>query len=546
MMIMLSIVQALQMEVFSQATVVAGRGGLNKTIQWAHVVDLPEVAEWVREGVLLFTTAFGLKDRPDLQNTLISELARLGVAGMVVAVGRYFHDIPARMIEQADEFDFPIVTLPWKVPFIEVMRAISEYLVQERYALMQQSIAVHNVLTQVVLGGANLDELARKLASLVQCPVLIDDPSFRVLTHAAFGEVDQAREDSILLRETPPALMAELVQQGIIAKIQQSQHPVHLPPIPDHGMIFERIVAPIIAGGERLGYVWLIAHNRLTGEMDMITMEHAATVAALIVLRDRAVYETEQRLKSSLLEELLHSPVPLRADLSEGVHSLGLGSRNQVLILRPREPQPNRLTPLSRLAEEQMRLARRRGSVIERASCLVLLAQSDRTQHGLELANAIWTASQQQNYALSIGVGQATENLNALSTSYAQALEALDTGMVFQSKEGGVISFDDLGILHWLRHLPDEIRKQNVFYQAIGLLVQHDAEHHTNLISTLEVYLETGSNAQKAAERLYLHRNTLSQRLSKIESLAHLNLRDPNVLLNLNIALKDWRLRATP
>lgn len=309
-------------------------------------------------------------------------------------------------------------------------------------------------------------------------------------------------------------------------------------------MVFERIVAPIIAGGERLGYVWLIAHNRLTGEVDTITLEHAATVAALILLRDRAVYATEQRLKSSLLDELLHSPLPLRADLVERVHALGLGNRNQVMVLRLRESQPNSLLPLSRLVAEQMRLANRRGSIVERASSLVVLLESDRTEHGLKLAHAIWAMGNQQHYALSLGVGQAMENLNQLPASYTQALEALDAGTVFQSKEGGVIPFDDLGILYWLRHLPDDIRKQNAFYQAIGLLVQHDADHRTNLVSTLEVYLETGSNAQKAAERLYLHRNTLAQRLSKIESLPRLNLRDPNILLNLNIALKDWRLRS--
>jgi hypothetical protein len=96
----------------SRATVAAGRGGLNKAIQWVHVVDVPEMAEWVREGVLLFTTAFGIKDRPELQNTLIPDLVKVGVVGMVVAVGHYFHDIPEAMLRQADARDFPLLTWP--------------------------------------------------------------------------------------------------------------------------------------------------------------------------------------------------------------------------------------------------------------------------------------------------------------------------------------------------------------------------------------------------------------------------------------------------
>jgi len=68
---MLTIVQALEMEVFALARVVAGEAGLDKPIQWVHMVDIPEMANWSQEGELLFTTAFGLKDNPDLQATLI-------------------------------------------------------------------------------------------------------------------------------------------------------------------------------------------------------------------------------------------------------------------------------------------------------------------------------------------------------------------------------------------------------------------------------------------------------------------------------------------
>ena len=406
------------MGALSTATVVAGRGGLNKTIQWVHMVDIPEMVEWAREGELLFTTAFALKDRPELQNNLIPQLVEVGVVGMVVAVGHYFHDIPQVMIRQADALDFPVLTLPWEVPFIEVTRAISEHIVQERYALMQQSLQVHHALTQVVLSGANLNELARALAVLVKCPVTVEDATFRVLAYATHGQIDRAREESILHREMPPPLIAELTRQGLLDRIQQSLHPVYLPPLPEQGMTFERIVAPIIAGGERLGYVWLIAHDRLTDEMDLVTIEHAATVAALILLRERAVYETEQRLKSSLLDELLRPQAHLRPDLTERIRSLGLGTKQQVIIVRPREPQLNSLPSLSRLINEQLRLAGQRGVVVERTHNLVVLLDSDRAEHGLNVADAIWKGGNQQNHALSIGVGQASESLNQLPDSY--------------------------------------------------------------------------------------------------------------------------------
>jgi sugar diacid utilization regulator len=254
------------------------------------------------------------------------------------------------------------------------------------------------------------------------------------------------------------------------------------------------------------------------------------------------VYETEQRLKSSMLDELLRTQTHLRAGLAEQIRSLGLGNKQQVIIVRPREPQSNNLLSLSRLITEQLRLADLRGVVVERTPNLVVLLDGDRAEQGLNLADAMWKAGSRQNYALSIGIGRVTESLNQLSESYEQAIEALDTGMVFQPREGGVVSFDSLGVLYWLRRLPAEVRAKNPFHTAVHLLAEHDARHSTGLVNTLEAYLDTGCNVQQAAERLYLHRNTLTQRLSKIESLTRFDLHDPSTLLNLNVAIKAWRL----
>jgi purine catabolism regulator len=184
--------------------VVAGEDGLEKPIQWTHMVDIPEMAEWSQEGELLFTTVFGLRDNPHLQATLISDLVEQGVVGMVV--GRYFHDIPEVMIEYANKLSFPIIELLWEVPFIEVTRAISENIVRERYDLMQQSLQIHNTLTQLVLMGDDLDALAKALAELVRCPVTIEEPSFRLLAYASRGGIDRARQESILQRRTPLAI----------------------------------------------------------------------------------------------------------------------------------------------------------------------------------------------------------------------------------------------------------------------------------------------------------------------------------------------------
>ena len=72
----------------------------------------------------------------------------------------------------------------------------------------------------------------------------------------------------------------------------------------------------------------------------------------------------------------------------------------------------------------------------------------------------------------------------------------------------------------------------------LGALEEYDAFHRTELVHTLQVLIENMGIRTKAAEALFLHRNTLLRRLQKIEMLTGVDLSDGNQLLQLGIALQ--------
>ncbi|MEO6501496.1 MAG: helix-turn-helix domain-containing protein, partial [Jatrophihabitantaceae bacterium] len=53
----------------------------------------------------------------------------------------------------------------------------------------------------------------------------------------------------------------------------------------------------------------------------------------------------------------------------------------------------------------------------------------------------------------------------------------------------------------------------------LGPLLRYDAEHGTELLATLAAYFEAGGNVANAAGALYLHTNTMRQRLARIREL---------------------------
>ncbi len=79
------------------------------------------------------------------------------------------------------------------------------------------------------------------------------------------------------------------------------------------------------------------------------------------------------------------------------------------------------------------------------------------------------------------------------------------------------------------------------FRDLILPLVDYDRKRGSGLVRTLAVYFETGANASEAADRLFLHRNSLLYRLERIQALTGLDLREPESMLVLQLGLLALR-----
>ncbi len=529
--------------VFSEARVVAGRKGLSRIIRWVHVVDIPDVAHWVRDGDLLLTTAFAFRDNQSAQVELIPSLVAKGLAGMVIAVGRYFHEIPREIIDPADELDFPIVTLPFEVPFVEVTQAVHKQILGEQYALLEQSLRIHKVLTQLVLEGRGLEALAEGLARLLHLSVTIEDASLRLLAHSSVGPVDEARQRSIAEGRTPRESVTRLVSQELFDHLLRDPRPRRVPPDPEMGRTLERVICPIMVGSQLYGYVWIITADRPLTELDFQAIESAAVVAALIMTRQQAIREAEQRLKDNLLDKLL-DPDPYGAiqDLTHTLRNLGLHQGYQVLVLETFGVEPTDLGSLCRFVEERMRAMQLRATVVERGRKVIILLGTGKAEHGSEVAQSLLEEGNRCGIPLVIGLSGQSQQAAHVRQCYQDALEALRIGKSLIDSEPRVWDFRELGFLHWLRALPPDIHSTSRYHQIVREMANHDQRHGTELLKSLEAYLDLFGNAEQASRRLHVHRNTLRQRLSKIEEIWTLDLEDSHTLFNLLIAIKDWRL----
>ena len=75
------------------------------------------------------------------------------------------------------------------------------------------------------------------------------------------------------------------------------------------------------------------------------------------------------------------------------------------------------------------------------------------------------------------------------------------------------------------------------FRELIEPVLEYDRERRSDLVRTLRVYFLAGTNASEAADRLFLHRNSMLYRLARVEKLTGLDLKDPRAVLALQLGL---------
>jgi DNA-binding PucR family transcriptional regulator len=84
------------------------------------------------------------------------------------------------------------------------------------------------------------------------------------------------------------------------------------------------------------------------------------------------------------------------------------------------------------------------------------------------------------------------------------------------------------------------------FGELVRPLVEHDRERRSDLVRTLRTYFASGANASEAADRMFLHRNSMLYRLERIQKLTGLDLKEPGASLALRLGLLELEKGGEP
>ena len=131
--------------------------------------------------------------------------------------------------------------------------------------------------------------------------------------------------------------------------------------------------------------------------------------------------------------------------------------------------------------------------------------------------------------------------VDAYPAAFEEARHALG-GAAVVDISGPVLEYEALGAFKYLLRIAEEATTRDVTVQAVGRLAAYDDARQTHLLPTLEEFLRRHGSISATSEALYVHPNTLRQRLRRIAEVADIDLRRDDWLM-IEIAVKLVRLR---
>jgi len=377
-------------------------------------------------------------------------------------------------------------------------------------------------VSEAVEAGAGLPSVARATAHALDASVIVLDARSNVLAVACASPED---ERAVMAGESDAVAVALVVGDAPIGELR-----------------YRARSEPPPASLLRL------VSNLIGLEVERAKAPERATEAAVVDFMDDLL---GRRIADA--ETVAARAGELGCDLSQGA---------SVLVVRARPQHPEEGDWRARL----LTVAERGARAIERGALAALAAPGWTVRHGVtegdgaprelvivapgpdaatarRVAAAVHSELESglPGHLLTVAVSRHADDPADL---HRAGFEALLAANVAEARGVAQLSFEETGayrlLLPAMSEDPSEL--QGFYDETVAPLLAYDDQYETELVHTLESFLEADGNVARTAERLFTHRHTVRYRLERVRELSGLDVSSTDGRERLSLGLKAMRV----
>ncbi|EXU69115.1 PucR family transcriptional regulator [Streptomyces sp. PRh5] len=559
-------------------SVLAGEDRLETPVRWAHVSELADPVPYMEGGELLLITAMQIEaDDPEEMSRYVRRLVGAGVVGLGFALGVNYAEVPPALATAAKEEGLPLLGVPRRTPFIAISKAVSAAIAADQYRAVTAGFEAQRELTRAAIGAEGPAALLARLAAHVDGWAALYDVSGTVVAAApdwAARRAARLTPDVERLRSRPgPGSI--VVGGGCGPAGATGAEPA------EDTAVADRVELQSLGTGRRTRGVLAVGTGAPLGTAERYAVHSAVALLTLTTERSRALQEAEQRLGAAVLRMLLAGEpdharavagrlygglldAPFRMLVAE-VPSGGTAQQphaapaaaDEATAELPTEAtttatgEAEAADPLGALIDTMEAAAARIGEsvlVVPDGERLIVLAPDGGAavaacaEHAQAVEARRGTKARPRDRAAAAARGgdelviglSAPAGPIAAAAAYRQAEQALS---VARRRGRMLVEHEQVAAGSVLPLLADDAVR--AFADGmLRALHEHDATGRGDLVASVRAWLSRHGQWDAAAADLGVHRHTLRYRMRRVEEILGRSLDDPDVRMELWLALK--------
>ncbi|MBO1198748.1 PucR family transcriptional regulator ligand-binding domain-containing protein [Staphylococcus simiae] len=529
---MASLRDMLSMPQFNAFSLINHHGNLDTIIEGLDITENSDIKHFTKPNTFILTTGLLYQDDQQGLIQLIRDLKDVGVAGLGIKVSRFLHAIDQVVIDIADDLAFPLIEIPENWNLGDASHQMSAVIENAKTEKLNYALYIQQELNQLLIKGFDVDTMIQFLSKRLGVPILLFDPFKRPISMSQHYQHQRSLINDHI----------KYFKQHI-SEIEQD----------DRRSVFVKenhIIYKVRSYNYFPYYLMVTQSDKLTYPFSLLTIEQVVSVLSFSIYKSAKIEEAEQNEINRFFESLVLNDSDTALSVKQHPQLLeryNIYNSKYYQVVTCSIDETQKLENSNYLYERQyltFQWLLHKFSDLDSKISIYKIPSND--QFVILLQNRhhyFWDYLKliQQEFhnffegSLSFGVGNEVTEFSQLPYSYFEASEALNN-IRAKGQFEQIESYRSKDISELLQLIPSNKLIPFIKY-TLGDLAKPKTKKEAELKQTLRIYMDNHCDITKTAEQIFIHRNTVKYRINKCAQILDTTIEDPDISLNLRLAL---------
>jgi purine catabolism regulator len=516
-----SVKDVLERPLFQRATLIAGAHGLYREVRWVHILEITHAAPYVSKHDLILTTGLWLKRSVKSGLEYTRQIIDHETSGLCIEFGTTIDEIPDKIIELCDQHDFPLILFRQPIRFEEITQDIHSYLINQHFGLLKNLEQFSQQQQQLILQSTDIPAILRLLQNYSDGQIVYLST---IESNKFYPSVTSETAEIINKFCNKKMKDFDQIQETEIWKMDESHY---------------LLIQPVVCFGQVFSCVGMIVHQTHPTEYMKLLIDYTAKAVATVLLRTQFLEEKILSNQNELIQDILSRQIESE---EQAQMRMGLPSPNGERYIfvggiiefehNVIEAGPERMEARNQdilvLIRSLLKRYQMHHLLMMKNNQIFLLCAKERvnkdslTSINKNIQGLIDGLDKYIKQALPglhfhVGIGKSRTRLLEVWISFKEAYQVIEISQTVPAMKQRNF-YGKMGVYQLLKAVPEPILSEFIMDQ-LGQLIDYDHKHHLNLVDTLSMYFQCMGSKGETAKKLFIHRQTLYNRLEKIRDI---------------------------